>query len=140
MICVTESKYISLIVTNKSHMIWYMPAVLLTVGIAIISLWEAPQLPPPVMSLGDKVLHGLMYTVLAVAWMIPVSRRWPKRWTQYVYVCLAVTAYGSLMEMLQRYCTLTRSGEMADVYADFIGALIGVGIIGLWRILFTTSR
>ena len=117
-----------------------MPAVLLTVGIAIISLWEAPQLPPPVMSLGDKVLHGLMYTVLAVAWMIPVSRRWPKRWTQYVYVCLAVTAYGSLMEMLQRYCTLTRSGEMADVYADFIGALIGVGIIGLWRILFTTSR
>ena len=138
-ICATELKYIFPIVTNKSYL-WYMPAVLLTVGIAVISLWEAPHLPPPVMSLGDKVLHGLMYTVLAIAWMIPVSRRAPKRWSLYVYVCLAVTAYGALMEVLQRFCTLTRSGEMADVYADFFGALLGVAIIGLWRTLSTTSR
>ena len=117
-----------------------MPAVLLTVGIAVISLWEAPQLPPPVMSLGDKVLHGLMYTVLAMAWMVPVALFRPKRWPLYVYVCLAVTAYGALMEVLQRYCTLTRSGEMADVYADLIGAILGVVIIALWRTLFTTSR
>jgi VanZ family protein len=119
---------------------WYMPAVLLTVGIAVISLWEAPQLPPPVMSLGDKVLHGLMYTALAVAWMVPVAHFRPKRWPLYIYVCLAVTAFGVLMEILQRFCTLTRSGEMADVYADFIGAFIGVLIVGLWRMFSTTSR
>ena len=109
-----------------------MPAVLLTVGIAVISLWEAPHLPPPVMSLGDKVLHGLMYTVLAIAWMIPVSRRAPKRWPLYVYVCLAVTAYGALMEVLQRFCTLTRSGEWMDLLADFLGALLGVLIMILF--------
>ena len=137
--CVTESKFTSPIVTNKSYL-WYMPAVLLTVGIAVISLWEAPHLPPPVMSLGDKVLHGLMYTVLAMAWMVPVAHFRPNRWPLYVYVCLAVTAYGALMEVLQRYCTLTRSGEMADIYADLIGAILGVVIIALWRTLFTTSR
>ena len=72
-----------------------MPAVLLTVGITIISLWEAPHLPPPVLSLGDKVLHGIMYLVLAITWMVPVSRFVPKR-MPYVYVSLAVTAYGAL--------------------------------------------
>lgn len=108
-----------------------MPAVLLTVGIAIISLWEAPQLPPPVASLGDKVLHGLMYTVLAVAWMVPVVRYASSRIVSYVYVCLSVTAYGALMEVLQRFCTLTRSGEMADVCANFIGAALGVLLVGL---------
>lgn len=129
-ICVTESKFTCPIATNKSYM-WYMPAVLLTVGIAVISLWEAPQLPPPVMSLGDKVLHGLMYTVLAVSWMVPVSHDCPKRVMPYVYVCLAVTFYGAIMEALQRFCTLTRSGEMADVYANFIGATVGVLAVGL---------
>ena len=32
------------------------------------------------------------------------------------------------MEMLQRFCTLTRTGEMADVYADAVGALVGLVI------------
>ena len=142
-ICATELKYISPIVTNKSY-VWYMPAVLLTVGIALISLWEAPQLPPPVMSLGDKVLHGLMYTALAVAWMVPITRLKIEdlrlKIFSYTAVCLAVTAFGALMEVLQRFCTLTRSGEMADVYADFIGALVGVLIVGIWRMAFTTSH
>lgn len=137
-ICVTESKYIYPIVAKQSF-ISYLPAVLLTVGIAIISLWEAPQLPPEVASLGDKVLHGLMYTFLAAAWMVPVAKRHPSSVFGYSTVCLTVTAYGALMEILQRFCTLTRSGEMADVYADFIGALIGVGIIAIWHIC-TTSR
>jgi VanZ family protein len=30
------------------------------------------------------------------------------------------------MEILQRFCTLTRSGEMADIYADALGALLGL--------------
>ena len=46
-----------------------------------------------------------------------------------VGVCVSVTAYGGLMEILQRFCTLTRSGEMADLYADFLGAVIGVIIV-----------
>ena len=130
-ICATESKFTSPIVTNKSY-VWYMPAVLLTVGITIISLWEAPHLPPPVLSLGDKVLHGIMYLVLAITWIVPVSRFVPKR-MPYVYVSLAVTAYGALMEVLQHYCTLTRSGEMMDVYADLIGAVVGVALVATIR-------
>ena len=120
----------------------YVPAVLMTVGIAVVSLWEAPHLPPPVMSLGDKVLHGLMYTVLAICWCVPITLKRPQTISNYlkqaIRVCLCVTAYGALMEVLQRFCTLTRSGEMADVLADFIGALLGVMIVLVCRRLFTT--
>jgi len=70
-ICVTVLKSISPIENKHSYMA-YIPAVVLTVGIAVLSLWERPYLPPPVLSLGDKVLHGMMYTVLAAAWMMPV--------------------------------------------------------------------
>ena len=136
-ICVTELKSISPIAT-KSFYRMCIPAVLLTVGIAVISLWEAPQLPPPVLSLGDKVLHGLMYTVLAVAWMVPVAQLQISNFrfqiSNYSIVCLAVTAYGALMELLQFYCTRTRSGEWLDVLADFVGALIGVAIVGVFEI------
>ena len=111
----------------------YIPAVLLTVGIAVISLWEAPQLPPPVLSLGDKVLHGLMYTVLAVAWAVPVAKfqisNIKYQISNAVGIVLGVTAYGSLLEVLQATCTRTRSGEWLDVLADFIGALLGVSMV-----------
>ena len=48
-----------------------------------------------------------------------------------LWVWIGVVAYGALMEILQRYCTLTRSGEMADIYADCLGAIIGALFIAL---------
>lgn len=125
----------------------YVPAVLMTVGIAVVSLWEAPHLPREV-AMHDKMMHGLMYTVLAVSWMVPITLKLPQTISNYlkpaIWVCLCVTAYGALMEVLQRYCTLTRSGEMADLLADFIGALIGVIIVGIYfycrHIVITSSR
>jgi len=118
-----------------------MPAVLLTAGIAVLSLWESPQIPPSV-QMSDKLAHGLMYTALAVAWMIPIAIRQAtnrKSLIVSLYVCLAVTAYGALMEILQRFCTLTRSGEMADLYADFIGAAVGVTAVVLVRQLIISN-
>ena len=102
--------------TNDQRLTTYLPALLVTVGVAILSLTESTYMPS--VSLNDKVAHGLMYTLLAVLWMIPVRRP--------VWVCLGVTAYGTLLELLQHYCTLTRSGEWLDVLADFLGVLIGV--------------
>ena len=131
-ICAMEPKSTSLTATKKV-LLAYLPAVLITIGVAVLSLWERPYLPPPVWSLGDKVLHGLMYTAMAVTWMIPVVK-YPisniqSPIIQSISVWFGVTAYGALMEIMQRYCTQTRSGEMADVYADAIGALLGVAVV-----------
>ena len=120
-------KSTSQIETNRSYMA-FLPAVVLTVGIAVLSLWENPQVPPS-LQLSDKIMHGLMYTFLAMTWMWPLTRIVRTRATTYLYVFLSVTLYGALMEILQRFCTLTRSGEMADIYADALGALLGLLVV-----------
>ena len=107
-----------------------MPAVLLTAGIAILSLTESTHMPA--VSVSDKLMHGVMYLLLAVSWMIPVHRP--------VWVCVAVTLYGGLLELLQHTCTLTRSGEWLDLFADFLGALIGVLLMILFQRLHEKMR
>ena len=128
-ICVTELKYTSPIAPLKSYMV-YLPAVLVTAGIAMLSLTESTHMPS--VSVNDKLIHGLMYGVLAVTWLIPLLRTYPHVRT-YLYVCVGATMYGALMETLQRFCTLTRSGEIADLLADFIGVAIGIGIVALLK-------
>ena len=119
-ISVTVLKYTSPIAPIKSY-ITYLPAVIIAVGIAIMSLTESTNMPS--VKLNDKLLHGLMYLALTLASAIPTKR--------YVGVLVAVTLYGALMELLQHYCTLTRSGDLLDLLADFIGAIIGVVCVSL---------
>ena len=128
-ICVTEQKYICLIVRNTSYM-KYLPAVCITVGIAIMSLTESSYMPS--VSLNDKVIHALLYAVLAAAWWLAIKRP--------VWIIVGVTLYGALLELFQHYCTLTRSGEWLDLLADFVGATIAIILAILWQRLSTTSR
>lgn len=128
---VTVSKYTCPIVLNRSHMA-YLPAVLLTVGIAIMSLTESTHMPS--VSLNDKLLHGAMYALLAVTWALPLRKLSTFNFHLSTYIICGVTAYGALMEILQRFCTLTRSGEMADLLADFLGAFVGTMIVLLFEI------
>lgn len=128
-ICVTELKYICPIARKLSYMS-LVPAVLVTAGIAVLSLTESTHMPS--VSINDKAMHGFMYAALAASWLIPL-RAYPRVRT-YLYVCVGATLYGALMEALQRFCTLTRSGDMADLLADFIGAVVGVIIVVLFEI------
>ena len=111
----------------------YLPALLITIAIAVASLWENPQLPKAVAQ-RDLLVHGILYVVLAASWAVPICRTFPARALPYIYVCAGAIAYGGLMEILQRCCTLTRTASMADLYADIIGAVIGVTMIGLFEI------
>ena len=133
MICVTVLKSICPIAKPNSH-IEFIPAVLTAIVIAIASLWENPQIPPAV-TISDKWAHGVLYAVLAISMIAAVSRDARTRVLPYIYVCVIATSYGALMEILQRFCTLTRSGEMADLYADAIGAIIGAAVIAILSII-----
>ena len=110
----------------------FLPAVILTVGIAIMSLTESTHMPS--VSLNDKLLHGAMYALLAVTWALPLRKLSTLNFHLSTYIICGVTAYGALMEILQRFCTLTRSGEMADLLADFLGAFVGTMIVLLFEI------
>ena len=118
-----------------SRQIWlqYIPAVLVTAGIVVASLVESPYVPQA-LSAKDKVLHGAMYALLSITWIVPLVHRFPLRIAPYVYVWIGVILFGIVMEVLQRFCTLTRSGELADVYADGIGAIVGLAFVALWQL------
>lgn len=136
MICVTVLKSICPIAKPNSH-IEFIPAVLTAIVIAIASLWENPQMPQAI-TVSDKLVHGVLYAMLAISMIAAVGRDARTRVLPYIYTCVIATSYGALMEILQRFCTLTRSGEMADLYADAIGAIIGVLLVGIFEI--TRSR
>ena len=138
-ICVTVSKSICPIDKIKSYMI-FLPAVLVTAGIAILSLTESTQMPSA--SVNDKLIHGLMYAVLAVAWLLPLVKLSPFtfHFSPYLVVLFGATAFGGLLELLQHYCTLTRSGDTLDLLADFVGATIGIAFVVLWKRLSTISH
>ena len=123
--CATETKSISPIATKRSYMV-YMPAVLVAAGIAVLSLLEKQHVPP--VGTSDKLAHGLSYAVLAGCLMGALLYRGRRSWRWILLAIVSTTAYGLLMEVLQRFCTLTRSGEVADLTADLIGAVIGVTI------------
>ena len=130
---VTELKYTSPIANSKSYMA-FLPAVLVAAGIAVLSLWENPQMPEAV-AVNDKLAHTLMYAVLALALIgafVSIRRTTP---AVYAAAWTIVTAYGALIEILQHFCTCSRSGEMADLYADALGALIGILCVLIFTIL-----
>ena len=136
MICVTVLKSICPIAKPNSHIV-FIPAVLTAIVIAIASLWENPQMPQTI-TVSDKLVHGVLYAMLAISMIAATGRDARTRVLPYIYTCVIATSYGALMEILQRFCTLTRSGEMADLYADAIGAIIGVLLVGIFEI--TRSR
>ena len=115
-----------------------MPAVLVAAGIAVLSLVEKAHAPS--MPMGDKWSHGVAYCVLSLCLMLALVLNGHKRWYWWLTNIAACTAYGLLMEALQRYCTLTRSGEMADLLADFLGALLGVVLIAITNRFLTTRH
>ena len=128
-ICATELKYTCPIVNKKSYMA-FVPATVLAAGIAVLSLWENPCLPEGFAG-SDKMWHGLMYALLSAALMGGFILIRQARIRMYVYAVLAASAYGALLELLQHCCTATRTGEMMDVYADCLGAIIGVLVVAL---------
>ncbi len=111
----------------------YMPAVLVAAGIAVLSLVEQTQVPK--VAINDKLMHGFMYAALAFSLILPLLRTSnplnSKPLTRYIGTFVGVTMYGLLMEALQRFCTFSRSGEMADLYADAVGALIALLLVAL---------
>ena len=134
-IFVMVSKSICPIAPLKSYMV-YMPAVLVAAGIAVLSLVEKEHAPE--MPMGDKWSHCLAYCVLCICLMTALLVNGHKRWRWWLLTVVSCTAYGLLMEALQRFCTLTRSGEMADLVADFLGVVFGVLVVFIFEI--ATSR
>jgi VanZ family protein len=106
----------------------WAPVAIYMAGIFLVSAQSDPPMPPGV---SDTPMHGLAYLGLAVVVFRAVAGGLPARVTRRTaIVTLIITVgYGATDELHQLWVP-GRSAEWHDLYADGIGAAIG--LIGCW--------
>lgn len=108
-----------------TRLLRYLPAILVALAVAVLSLMENPDLPL-VDRHSDKFWHTVMYVGVAAVFLACLL--WDRRRTlpSAALAWTSAVAYGGLMELLQAYCTVSRTGDWLDLLADIAGATIGV--------------
>ena len=95
-----------------------------------------PETPFDEVQFIDKWTHLVMYGgTCSVIWFEYLRSHHRIQWRRVFLLALfAMILLGGLMELLQAYCTTTRSGEWLDFWADTAGVLLGnaLGIVYHW--------
>lgn len=99
-------------------------AFLFTGLVIITSLVSLNSLSIKSVLVSDKVLHILAYIVLMWVWLM-VFKQKSIRNRKWLLVVL-LTLFGIIIEGLQGYVTLSRTPDWIDVFANFIGLIIGI--------------
>lgn len=108
----------------------YSLSVLCLVLIGYLSFFVPSGLPGADVPGLDKLVHSAMYGGLClIVWWEYVRKHatlyWPRLLTWNV---AAPILLGGLVEILQAYCTTTRSGDWWDFAADTLGVLLAFPI------------
>ncbi len=99
-------------------------AFLFTGLVIITSLVSLKSLSIKSVLVSDKVLHISAYIVLMWVWLM-VFKQKSIRNRKWLLVVL-LTLLGIITEGLQGYVTLSRTPDLIDVFANFIGLIIGI--------------
>ncbi len=91
-----------------------------------------PETPLDGVEFIDKWTHLVMYGGTAgVMWTEHLRAHRKPQWDHLLcWAVIGMILLGGVIELIQAYCTTTRSGEWLDFFADAIGVLLG-GAYGL---------
>ena len=105
--------------------------------ITFLSLVQFPE--DPVLGLEiphlDKFIHFTFYFVAVILACYFQREAYGNRFTFNKILLISLLfawVYGIIIELLQSTITTTRSGDVQDVWANCLGALIGVSLLKLW--------
>jgi VanZ family protein len=98
-------------------------AVLITLGIIILSLINPKTIIKNELSISDKLLHLFAYFILYWVWMMYVRERKIKLKPPFLLVILITV--GIILEVLQGTATHTRTADYHDVIANVLGLIVG---------------
>lgn len=76
----------------------------------------------------DKIVHVFVFAILSFTILYGIRSQYLQDSRRYYFTILAVgiaAVYGLLTEILQYYVFIGRSGNVYDVLADFVGAIVG---------------
>jgi len=108
----------ALLPTLRYPRAWLFAGLLIATAITVASLVPARDLPP--LGVSDKVEHAVAYLLLAFWFASVMTRR------DYVYLILALLAFGGGIEIAQGLMGLGREADLLDLAADGAGILAGV--------------
>ena len=97
-----------------------------------------PETPFDNVQFIDKWTHLVMYggTCGVIWWEYLHHHQQLNKRKLLLWPLLGMISLGGVMELLQAYCTTTRSGEWLDFYADTVGVLLGNGVGLLMNVLY----
>ena len=97
--------------------------------IAYLSLFKPPKTQLDEISYFDKVVHMGMYLFLSSLLWIEFFRAHrhdgTPLWHAWIGALVCPVVYGGVIELLQAYATLYRSGDWEDFVANTVGVIIG---------------
>ncbi len=89
-----------------------------------------PETPLDNIQFIDKWTHLVMYggSSSVIWWEYLRSHDTLNKRKLILWAVIGMVALGGIVELLQAYCTTTRSGEWLDFWSDTMGVLIGAAI------------
>ncbi len=95
-----------------------------------------PETPFDNVQFIDKWTHLVMYGgTCSVIWWEYLRSHQHINWRKVLLLAVVgMILLGGLIELLQAYCTTTRSGEWLDFWADTVGVLLGT-VVGLLKMV-----
>ncbi|MEO8306852.1 MAG: VanZ family protein [Pseudomonadota bacterium] len=108
--------------------LWICLALFIAAFITVTCLMPARDMPD--IGTWDKLIHASSYVALAFCLGGSIQRR------HFLWLVVALTAFGGLIELAQEAMQMGRHAEWADLLADFIGTVVGVALaataLGRW--------
>ena len=88
---------------------------------------DVPRIPLIDIPHFDKIIHFLMYFILATIWMIDdYKKRKLFRTLNLIITFASAVLYGALLELVQKIIVQNRSGDILDVFANMMGAIFAL--------------
>ncbi len=104
--------------------------ILYSLALAVISLVKFRDIPDYIPSFSDKVLHFLMYGILAFLWIITFTHKFKlKRIYAIVWAGIIAVVFGIIIEVLQGTVTNTRVTDQNDIIANTLVVILVILII-----------
>ncbi len=115
-------------------------SIIIAIIILVLSLSDSDKFESISISLfphADKIVHLLMYGTLMFSLLIG-NRKWLSlNVVKYAILSSVAFSYGIIIELLQKYLTNDRSGELLDVLFNLAGIIVAVLI---WLLIIMTRK
>lgn len=118
----------------------YWKTIIICIGILYASLNHTPGIALPTFVGADKWMHGLMYAVLGCAICWESSAMHVQGWKKWMITLGFPVIFGGFIEILQETWFPPRSGDWMDWVADCAGAIVGWGVVVIFKRIRTCKQ